>query len=196
MSYEVQILKYVENIFSLSLKQPSQQTNWHNKNPSNFEKLQFLILLKLTKTSILPIAKSQIPICKYYDSRIVQLFIASVSLVRGFVREREKMFSKYFGHPWRILIFLSWLTFFLVFIKLSHQNNLNQKEKHLGNKVDNKYYFLIGCSMPSNVLPFFVTVETGSAECPGFAALSTLLEWTSYYPLSYYLSSVKCMVVG
>ena len=29
--------------------------------------------------------------------------------------------------------------------------------------------------MPSNVLPFFVTAETGSAECPGFAALSTLL---------------------
>ena len=29
--------------------------------------------------------------------------------------------------------------------------------------------------MPSNVLPFFGTAETGSAECPGFAALSTLL---------------------
>ena len=30
-------------------------------------------------------------------------------------------------------------------------------------------------STPSNVLPFYVTAETGSAECPGFAALSTLL---------------------
>ena len=33
----------------------------------------------------------------------------------------------------------------------------------------------IGCSTPSNVLPFYVTAETGAAECPGFAALSTLL---------------------
>ena len=24
--------------------------------------------------------------------------------------------------------------------------------------------------MPSNVLPFYVTAETGSVECPGFAA--------------------------
>ena len=32
----------------------------------------------------------------------------------------------------------------------------------------------IGCSTPSNVLPFYVTAETGAAECPGFAALSTL----------------------
>ena len=35
---------------------------------------------------------------------------------------------------------------------------------------------LIPCLTPSNVLPFYVTAETGSAECPGFAALSTLLE--------------------
>ena len=35
---------------------------------------------------------------------------------------------------------------------------------------------LIRCLTPSNVLPFYVTAETGSAECPGFAALSTLLE--------------------
>lgn len=31
------------------------------------------------------------------------------------------------------------------------------------------------CLTPSNVLPFYVTTETGSAECPGFAALSTIL---------------------
>ena len=33
----------------------------------------------------------------------------------------------------------------------------------------------IPCLTPSNVLPFYVTAETGSVECPGFAALSTLL---------------------
>ena len=33
----------------------------------------------------------------------------------------------------------------------------------------------IGCSTPNNVLPFYVTTETGAAECPGFATLSTLL---------------------
>ena len=29
--------------------------------------------------------------------------------------------------------------------------------------------------MPSNVVPFYVTAETGSVECPSFAGLSTLL---------------------
>ena len=32
----------------------------------------------------------------------------------------------------------------------------------------------IPCLTPSKVLPFYVTAETGSVECPGFAALSTL----------------------
>ena len=34
----------------------------------------------------------------------------------------------------------------------------------------------IPCLTPSNVLPFYVTAETGSVECPGFAALSTLFK--------------------
>ena len=34
---------------------------------------------------------------------------------------------------------------------------------------------VIPCLTPSNVLPSYVTAETGSVECPGFAALSTLL---------------------
>ena len=32
----------------------------------------------------------------------------------------------------------------------------------------------IPCLMPSNILPFYVTAETGPAECPGSAALSSL----------------------
>ena len=35
---------------------------------------------------------------------------------------------------------------------------------------------VIPCFTSSNVLPFYVTAETGSLECPGFAALGTLLK--------------------
>ena len=65
------------------------------------------------------------------------------------------------------MVFLAFLCKFLINcgkVKVVAKNENGESEKEV-----------IGCSTPSNVLPFFVTAETGSVECSGFAALSTLL---------------------
>ena len=59
-------------------------------------------------------------------------------------------------------------------------STLMYKQKMYKTRKSNKHSFilqfgLIPCSTPSNILPFYVTAETGCGECPSFAALSTLL---------------------
>ena len=52
-------------------------------------------------------------------------------------------------------------------------------------------YPSIPCLTPSNVLPFYVTAETRSVECPGFAALSTLLVHLLFGPFKKPLNLFK-----
>ena len=82
-------LEYVENIFSRSLKKTSCQRNFRDKKLSNFTKNFNFGMLKLTKPPILPNYKVpngafvNLTIQESKVCKVAQLFIVSVSLVRG-----------------------------------------------------------------------------------------------------------------
>ena len=48
----------------------------------------------------------------------------------------------------------------------------------------------------SNVLPFYVTAEPGSSECPGFAALSTLLLYEFPWGRIFFINITLCIPLG
>ena len=97
----------------------------------------------------------------------------------GFCEKKISQFFQIFSHErnwpkksWAILQnFISWMITFKFFKTEAIWHLLICQNWCFGQF----YYSRIPCLTPSNVLPFYVTAETGSVQCPGFAVLSTLL---------------------